>query len=285
MNRRPEVHLLKRVVDDIHARLTDRDLASELAQRVLDAVEFVLDPVRTGRTQISQLDSVEKTFIGLKVEHFVRDMLDAPKGVRDLVLAGHDVDVKNTVGKSWCWMIPPESYRGVEPCLLVAINETERRCWMGLILTKVSYLGVPNRDGKRRVLSRAFPHIWWLVEAQPWPKDRWADLDMGRFRELRRMRGGSKRAATFFEENLRRPVHRSIVQALLFDQHDYMKRLRCNGGAKDLLEQKSIALLSGNYFNPVLERIGVERIGKDEHIAVNARTAQEAAVLFKKEEL
>jgi hypothetical protein len=275
-----DAELLEAVRADIVARLGTRDLAVELSERVLQAVEFVLDPVRTGRTKIVQLDNVEKTFIGLKVEHFVRDLFDAPKGVRDLVLAGHDVDVKNTVGARWCWMIPPESFRTAEPCLLIAANDHKRLCWMGLIRTRDEYLGAPNRDGKRAVKASAFGNILWLVEAQPWPADRWLGIDMARFRELRGdIKYGSPRAAVFFSENLRRPIHRSVVLALLHDQLDPMKRLRGNGGAKDLLRSQGIALVSGNYFNGVLEQLGLPRIGNDEHIAVDIRAPEDEAIL------
>lgn len=271
--------VLEEIAAEIRMRMGVNDMGAALAELVLDAIEFVLDPVRTGRTRLAQLDNVEKTFIGLKVEHFVRDVLDAPKGVRDLVLAGRDVDVKNTVGASWCWMIPPETYRNAEPCLLIAANEERRLCWMGLIVTNDQYLGAKNRDGKRAVLSRAYRHINWLVEAHPLPRDRWAGLDMGRFRELRSVKGGSRRAAQFFCENLRRPIHRSVAQALLHDQHDYMKRLRGNGGARDILRTSGVALLSGAYFNPLLEQLGLPRIGNDEHIAVDARSEAELKIL------
>jgi len=272
--------ILAPVRAEIEARVGGRDLAVELAERVMAAVEFVLDPVRTGRTRVRELDNVEKTFIGLKVEHFVRDLLDAPKGIRDLMLGGHDVDVKNTVGRSRCWMIPPESFRKAEPCLLIACDEESRLCSMGLIVTRDEYLGAPNRDGKRRVRADAFRHIRWLVHAQPWPADRWAGLDMRRFRDLRKVKIGSERAALFFAENLGRATHRSVVQALLYDQHDYMKRLRSNGGAKDLLRDQGIALLSGNFNNPVLERLGLPRIGNDEHIAIRPSSPAEAKILF-----
>lgn len=271
--------VLSQLAHDIRQRVPAR-LDEELGERALDAVEFVLDPVRTGRTRLVELDNVEKTFVGLKIEHFVRDLLDAPKGVRDLVLAGHDVDVKNTVGNSWCWMIPPETIRDEGPCLLIASNEQQRRSWMGLILARAEYLGAPNRDMKRRINSAAFNHILWLANGVAWPRDRWAGIDMARFRELRKLDvSGARRAAMFFEENLRRPVHRRVVLALLHDQLDPMKRLRGNAGAKDILRPRNIALLSGNYFNPVLQQLGLPRIGNDEHIAVEAATDQERAVL------
>ena len=253
----------------------------ELGARALDAIEFVLDPVRTGRTRLAELDNVEKTFIGLKIEHFVRDLLDAPKGVRDLVLAGHDVDVKNTIGKSWCWMIPPETIRHEGPCLLIASDEQKRLSWMGLILARDEYLGAVNRDLKRRINSTAFHNILWLADATPWPPNRWIGLDMVRFRQLRQLKGGAKRAAAFFRENLRRPTHRSIMLALLHDQLDAMKRLRKNAGAKNILRPEGIALISGLYFNHVLDSLGLPRIGIDEYIAIKPQSSEEQAILQK----
>jgi len=274
-----DFEILSALAEDVRRRVPAR-LEAELAERALEAVEFVLDPVRTGRTLLSELDNVEKTFIGLKIEHFVRDLLDAPKGVRDLILDGYDVDVKNTIGNSWCWMIPPETIREEGPCLLIASNERQRESWMGLIMARAEYLGAPNRDMKRRVNSTAFKDILWLAEAVSWPPNRWLGLDMARFRELRQLPGsGAARAATFFRENLRRPIHRRVILALLHDQLDPMKRVRGNQGAKDLLRPQNIALLSGNYFNAVLAQLGLPRIGNDEHIAIEANTPLELELL------
>ena len=113
--------------------ITERAGGAERLQAVFpelmrDAIDFLLDSVRTGRTLVSELDNVEKTFIGLKVEHFVRDFLDVPKGLRDLVINGEDVDIKNTTANTW--MIPPETYRTEDPCLLIASDEGRRKCWL-----------------------------------------------------------------------------------------------------------------------------------------------------------
>jgi hypothetical protein len=70
---------------------------------------------------MSDLDNVEKTFVGLKMEHYVRDMLDVPKGLRDLVIDGIDVDVKNTTQNTW--MIPQETYRTEDAVLVIASEE------------------------------------------------------------------------------------------------------------------------------------------------------------------
>lgn len=245
---------------------------------IRDAIDFVIDPVRTARSRIIDLDNVEKTFIGLKVEHYFRDLLDVPKGVRDLVVDGIDVDVKNTVGTTW--MIPPETYGTGDPCLLIATAEQAGLCWLGLMLARREYLNEPNRDEKCSVSAEGKRNILWIVEGVRFPTSRWEGIDMLRFRELRRERGGSRRAAKFFRENLRRPIHRSIVQALLFDQDDYMKRLRSNGGARDELQAEGIALLSGHYDREVLRALALPPTEHDEMIAVRPLDdAQRAALV------
>lgn len=234
---------------------------------IRDAIDFVIDPVRTARTRIRDLDNVEKTFVGLKVEHYFRDLLDVPKGLRDLVIDGLDVDVKNTVGTTW--MIPPETYKNSDPCLLIATAEDDGRCWLGLLVARPEYLNAPNRDQKRSVSSAAFEHILWIADGIQFPASRWEGLDMERFRELRKVKGGTRRAADFFRENVGRPIHRTIVQALLFDQDDYMKRLRGNGGARDLLRRDGISLLSGAYDAERITELGLPPIARDEMMAVS----------------
>lgn len=233
--------LLAPIAEVIFARTGGADaLATKFPAVVREAVDYVIDPVRTARTSVADLDNVEKTFIGLKVEHFVRDLLDVPKGVRDLAIDGVNVDVKNTVGKTW--MIPHETYSERGICLLIRIDDSARRCWLGLIVARDEYLGAANRDRKRSVSATGRRYVRWLLEAADFGDSEWRGLDMARFRELRSLHPGVVRAATFFEENLGRLVSRRVVQALLHDQKDPMKRLRGNGGAKDILEPQGIEL-------------------------------------------
>lgn len=270
---------LTHLAAEVHRKVPG-NLAHILGEIAVNAVEFVLDPIRTGRTVLSDLDNVEKTFVGLKIEHFVRDLLDAPKGVRDLVLGGMDVDVKNTVSESWSWMIPPETIRDEGPCLLVASSERYRVSWLGLIMAHPEYLNAPNRDRKCSIKSGAYGDILWLVDGVSWPQDRWAGVDMVRFRELRRLKvAGERRAAIFFQENLHKPIHRTVIVALLHDQKDPMKRLRGNGGARDILRPLGIALLSETYNNNILPMLGLPRLGRDEHIAIMPDTPEKLAVL------
>jgi hypothetical protein len=244
---------------------------------VRDAIDFVLDPVRTARTKVRDLDNVEKTFIGLKLEHFVRDMLDVPKGLRDLRIGDMDVDIKNTVGQNWS--IPVETYRASEPCLLMAIDDDNFTCSLGLIIAKPEYLhaGAGNRDSKKGVSSEGFKNILWLVHNEPFPASRFMGLDMARFRELRKVKGGNARVVLFIRENLRRIIHRDVMLALLYDQYDPMKRLRANGGAPDILKHDKIGILIGTFLvdRTIAERFGFHNLQPDEILGFDAHSDEE----------
>lgn len=263
----PDFEILQPIASGIISRAGGLvELARHMPVLIQDAIDFVIDPVRTGRTRIVDLDNVEKTFVGLKVEHFFRDYIDVPKGIRDLRIDGLDVDIKNTVGNAWT--IPPETYRNSEPVLLFMIADALGHCSVGLMVARPDYLRPgSNRDAKRSTSAAARQHIYWLVEKEKLPDSRWVGIDMERFRQLREMNGGSRRAALFFKENLDRPVHRSIVQSLLHDQHDYMKRLRANGGARDILEVEHIVLLSGTFDQGKIILLDLPTTSADEFIA------------------
>jgi Restriction endonuclease NaeI len=263
----PDFETLSKLRDGILRRIAGPKRLNDLLPGLIkDAVDFVLDPVKTGRTQLAELDRVEKTFIGLKIEHYLRDLLDVPRGLRrDMQIDGVDVDIKNTVGSTW--MIPPETYRVEEPCLLIATAKSDGRCWLGLLMAREAYLNAPNRDGKRSVSESGRQNILWLVEGEPYPASAWEGVDMARFRELRRVKGGTKRAAQFFRENLDRRIPRTVIQALLHDQRDYMKRVRGNGGARDLLRKDGILLLSGTYDAKLARKRGFD-LSSDEFLAL-----------------
>ena len=275
----PDFPLLDKIEREIVTRCGGRANLDQIFPRLVrDAVDFVLDPVGTARTRVDDLDNVEKTFIGLKLEHYVRDMLDVPKGLRDLEIDGIDVDIKNTVRKNWS--IPQETYRNEEPCLLMAVNDEKFTCSLGLIVSKLEYLhkGRGNRDTKKGVRAAGFKHIRWLIADKPFPQSRFAGLDMGRFRELREtIRIGNNRAADFFRENLFKVIHRDVAEALLFDQKDPMKRLRAKGGAPDSLGYENIAILIGTYKKDrvLASKFGIPNLERDAIVAVEPRDQAE----------
>lgn len=257
---------------------SEAQIKSAFPQTIRDAIDFVLDPIRTGRTTLGDLDNVEKTFVGLKIEHYVRDMLGAPKGLRDLEINGQDVDIKNTLDNAW--MIPPETYAREDPCLVITSKEAESTCWLGLMMARQAYLNAPNRDGKRGVKSSALAHVLWLVDGAPYPPSVWARFDMEAFAKLRKVQPGTERAAQFFRNTLDVVVPREVVQALLFDQRDPLKRLRQNQGARELLQPEGIALLSGSYGRKVLRALGRPEIAPDEFLAITPKDLLERQILI-----
>ena len=262
-----DYHQLRMIVQEVVRRFGgERLLEARFPEIINGALDYVIDPVRTGRTTVSELDSIEKTFIGLKVEHFLRDELDVPQGVRDLRLAGMDVDIKNTVRSTW--MIPPETFRGSEPCLLVMTATDAGHCSFGVMLARLEYLNAPNRDDKRSVSKPGKANIWWMLHKVSLPQSKFHGLNMGLFRNLREMKGGSARAASFFREHIGRVTHRSVIEALLHDQKDPMKRLRMNGGAGDLLSKEGLHILSGMYDQVELQSLGFEDVLRDEFVCI-----------------
>jgi hypothetical protein len=268
MNKDHEDYLIVSEIVDAIGQLTNGVSSFKLQFPIIvqDAVDFVVDPIRTARTKIADLDNVEKTFIGLKIEHFLRDFLGVPKGIRDLRIGDFDVDIKNTV--SGTWMIPPETFSNQEPCVLVMVATEKNQCSLGVFVARPEYLNAPNRDGKRSVSRKAFENIWWILSNEDLPESRYEGIDMERFRELRGLSGGNKRAAQFFRENLGRAFHRTVILGLLFDQNDPMKRLRGNGGIRPILAEEHIAVLSGAYHSKLLKYFGYTDVKRDEFCAI-----------------
>jgi hypothetical protein len=221
-------------------------LSTEYPYLVDDTITQAIDATRTGRTDFYHLSPEEKKHLGSLIEARIRDLLGVPRGTRDLSILGEEIDVKNTISSTW--MVPRETYEiqpGQQPGLLLLsqYDPNSRVCSLGLILARQKYLtSGRNRDGKLSVSANGRKQIWWMVHRAPLPPDIWARIDIASYRRLRQVRGGTNRAAEFFELHLGIPIERSIVQSLLFDQKDYMKRLRSNGGARDLLSRKGIAL-------------------------------------------
>jgi hypothetical protein len=263
------------ILDRIEAALLARSggrsqLCQRLPQLVIEALDFVLDPVRTGRTCVDELDKVEKSFIGLKVEHFFRDFLGLPKAARDLLIDGLDVDIKHTTSANW--MIPPETFKTAEPVVLIMSAYEKERCSLGVMVAREAWLsrGAGNRDAKKSLTQEGRRHVRWLVKDAPLPASPWAGLDMVRFRALRQVPGGTSRAAAFFRENVGRVVRRQVLEALLFDQKDPMKRLRDNGGAGDVLKHEGIIICSGAYRRELAAARGIPHLSADEWVAVTA---------------
>jgi hypothetical protein len=74
------------------------------------------------------------------------------------------------------------------------------------------------------------------------------------------------------------PISRKQAEAIA-RQKDFMKRLRGNGGVRDVLGPEGIALLSGTFDINLLRRFGFNNMGSDEFVAYPVTDPQELAVI------
>jgi len=82
----------------------ERDIPALLRQ----AIDEVIDPARSKRFTLEEIDKTEKTYLGTKIEILLRNYLDVERGPPlDLLIDGVPVDVKNTIRKAWT--IPNEA--------------------------------------------------------------------------------------------------------------------------------------------------------------------------------
>jgi hypothetical protein len=88
----------------------------------------------------------------------------------------------------------------------------------------------------------------------------------------------SEQLATFFESHLGIPVSRNQVKQIA-NQLDYMKRLRRNGGARDILHRKGIALLWGKGDRQLIAQLGLPPVAADEFVAYKPANAAEQALV------
>lgn len=251
-------------------------LASGLPPLFRQAVDEVIDAPRTNRFTIDELEKTEKTYLGTKVEILLRDFLKLPKGrILDLSVDGVEVDIKNTMQRAWT--IPLESHG--HPALLLRLNESTALCDAGLVVVRPEYLNAgQNRDAKRTLSAEGTANIWWLLRRQPYPPNFWEVLPAAERQEIFAAGSASARLALLFLKLQRQPVSRLQVQAVA-QQHDYMKRLRRNGGARDTLAARGVALLSGRSDGALIAALGLGPVGVEEFISLKPETDNELRLL------
>lgn len=225
----------------------------------------VIDAPRTNRFLITELEKTEKTYIGTKVEILVRRYLGLPKGqILDLSIGGVEADIKMTTARAW--MIPRECVG--HPALLFRASEKRARCDVGIIVCHQEYLSQgQNQDRKRTIRAAHFQDIWWILNDRPYPENFWQILPADERIAIMKGRSGKKRLAALFEKVRERPITRFQVESVA-QQQDPLKRIRVNGGARDILAPKGIELLSGAYHQARICELGLAPIRKDEFISI-----------------
>ena len=247
------------------------------------AIDEVIDTARTGRFFLSDLEKTEKTYLGTKFEMLLRDWLQVPHGVTlDLLIGGEEVDVKSTtIGKSG-WMIPREAIDQL--CILLRVNERKSQCAVGLVRARATYLRPGKNQDKKTSLSAAgTENIWWVVQHFPYTPNFWTQISSDVQQQIMAPRGGKVRLATMFESCLKTPVSRVLI-ASIAAQDDFMKRIRRNGGARDILAPKGIAILYANNDRALMKQLGIT-FGSREFVSYQPKNAEEAALLRAKKHI
>jgi len=240
------------------------------------AIDEVIDPARSGRFLLEELQNSEKTYIGTKIEIILRNHLKLDRGIRlDVVIAGTEVDIKNTTGNSW--MIPREAIG--HPCILLRTDEKAARCWFGLVIAHQDVLNPGgNQDQKTTIAAAHFINVMWMLYAHPYPRNFWEDVTASYRHELMKMKSGNTRVISFFKHYIGIPISRDVLLALA-PQKDTLKRLRKNGGARDKLSAAGIALLSGKYHSSLIAALRLPFCDPHQFISVIPRNPEELALL------
>ena len=248
----------------------------DVPQLLRRAIDEVIDSARSNRFTLIEIEKTEKTYIGTKIEILLRNYLGMNKGkVLDLSIDGIEVDIKNTIGSNWT--IPSEAMG--HPCILLKAQETTSLCSFGIIVIRDEILNPGrNRDGKRTISQAGFAHVHWLLKDEPYPENFWEKLDMETRREIITPRGGTERLANLFRRVQNRPISRLLVQAVA-QQDDYMKRIRRNGGARDVLAPEGIAILWGQKDRLLIQQLGLPVSSPDEFISFKPETAEHIKLL------
>lgn len=207
-------------------------------------IDMLLDGQRTGRFRWRQLHKTEKTHAGTLVEiNLQREFQFADGQKMDYEISGVDVDCKfsQEMGK---WMIPPEAVGHL--CLVTWCNDYAEKWSVGLVrAAEQSLLERSNRDKKRYLNPSGRAVIRWLFRDAPLAENVLLKLSANDVAAIFAPARGQPRIDELFRRTLGRRVTRAVV-ATVGQQDDYMKRIRCNGGARSRLAPEGIVIL-GQY--------------------------------------
>ncbi|GAB3166030.1 hypothetical protein GCM10027059_24480 [Myceligenerans halotolerans] len=221
----------------------------------------------TGRYRWDQLMKTEKTHFGTLFEiHAQREFLFNDGDATDFEISGYEVDAKWSQ-KDGGWMLPPEVFDRIA---LVATGSDADSVWsLGLIrVTADVRRQKVNRDAKTQLNNLGRSSIHWLWRNEPLRPNALLHLSSAAIEHITDpSASGTERAARLFKATEGTLVTRGVV-ATVTRQLDAQKRIRHNGGARDLLMADGYLILSGAYHQRHAEELGVPVPLKDEYISV-----------------
>lgn len=227
------------------------------------AIDEVIDGVRTGRWAVDSLEKTEKTYIGTKVEILFKFDFELEDGYRlDTRIEGEEVDIKCTVLNNW--MIPNEAVG--ELCLLVRIDDSRSKFWIGLIRANSEVLSQGgNRDGKKQISAEGKRSIYWLVENGNLPVNLISTLPKDIREKIFRHRSGQNRINELFRLVQGQIISRTVVETVA-KQKDPLKRVR---DARIHLKAEGVLILGHQDSDPgMAKKLGLPVPSKGEFIAV-----------------
>jgi hypothetical protein len=214
---------------------------AETAQIIREAVDYVIDAPTLARYSVDELEPDEKTAIGKRIERLLRVKFKIKRGEKlDISLGGEDVDIKTTMTNKW--MFSKSSWEKVN--LLIAYNERTAKFSVGLVYLMESHLGAENRDSKRTMRAGFYETIKWIVRDAAYPENFLARLDKRVLETITNKPSGQKRVSALLE-NVRGVIIPRHGVSSVANQHDPLKRIRANGGARTPLWKKGFLVLSG----------------------------------------
>ncbi len=236
-------------LEAVAADIRSRDPKGERTAKVLrETFDQIYNGQRTGRYRWEQLYKTEKTHFGTLVEiNLCREFGFEDGILLDYKIAGAEVDCKYSQDLGG-WMIPPEAQNQI--CILVSAIDNDTPKWnMGLVRASAIYLSTSsNRDSKTKLNKAGREAIVWLFKDVPLPPNVLLQIDkeiVERIMSLRGERLGQKRINELLRNAFGMIIGRAAI-ATVGQQHDYMKRLRANGGARTTLKPEGIIVL-GQY--------------------------------------
>lgn len=211
----------------------------KIARILRDTIDQLYDGQHTGRYKPDQLFKTEKTHCGTLVEINLQKKLKIADGKdMDFLIAGVEVDCKYSLGTSW--MIPLEAIDHL--CMLVTADDHNATWKLGLIRATEDNLSAgKNRDSKRQLPAEKRKNIRWIFEL-PLPPNVLLQLNHADVESLMQLPTGQKRLNQLFRI-AQGIVIPGAVAATVAQQKDYMKRIRGNGGARDMLKPEGIVIL------------------------------------------
>jgi hypothetical protein len=273
----PDYQLLQPIAADIFDRVGgSQDFGWHIARLLRSAIDAVIDTRNTKRFTLAECEQPEKTSLGIKLEIALRALLNLDRGdILDANISGTEVDIKTTMTGNW--MIPPEAINHV--CLIVSEDEDRELCSVGLFVAKESHLTAsPNQDKKRSLSSVGRKNVWWLLKDYQYPHNVWKHINPEQRRRIMAPIDGTSRVVALFTELQGVPISRSMINDV-GQQLDFTRRVRKNGGARDIFSPLGIAILSGTANRRLIAELGLPLIGRGYWVSYKATDRDHIALL------